>query len=68
MTDKEKTDLMFKIWLSSGMTKTEFAERLGCKNSSNLCRLISGKVKTTYEHLEKACKIMDINFNLKIEL
>lgn len=67
MTDKEKADLLFKIWISSDTTKTEFAQKCGWKSSSIFCKLISGKTKVTYEHLEKACKVMGIDFNLKIE-
>ena len=67
MEDKQKTDTLFKIWLNSGMTKTEFAKLFGWKNSSNFCRMISGKVKTTYEHLEIACKVTNRNFNINIE-
>ena len=66
MDDKQKTDALFKIWLNSGMTKTEFAQRCGWKNSSNLCRMISGKVKTTYEHLEIACKVTNQYFKIII--
>ena len=67
MNDQQKTDALFKIWLNSGMTKTEFAKLCGWKNSSNLCRMLSGNVKTSYEHLEIACKAMGINFKVEIE-
>ena len=66
MTDQEKTNTLFKIWLDSGMTKTDFAQKCGWKSSSILCRLISGKIKTTYEHLEIACKITNRNFKIEI--
>lgn len=68
MEDKQKTDMLFKIWLNSGITKTEFAKLCGWKNSSNFCRMISGQVKTTYEHLEIACRVTNKKFNLNIEL
>lgn len=67
MTNQEKTNALFKIWLDSGLTKTDFAQRCGWKSSSILCRLISGKIKTTYEHLEIACKVTNRNFNIKID-
>lgn len=67
MTNQEKTNTLFKIWLDSGMTKTDFAIKCGWKNSSNFCRMVSGKSKTTYEHLEKACKVTNRKFNIKIE-
>lgn len=68
MDDKQKTDILFKIWLDSGMTKSQFANRCGWKNSSSLCKLLSGNIKTTYEHLEIACKVTNRNFNINIEL
>lgn len=67
MEEQQKTDALFKIWLNSGMTKTEFAKLCGWKNSSNLCRMISGQVKTTYEHLEIACKVTNRNFKIEIK-
>jgi hypothetical protein len=67
MTEQQKRDLMFKLWLNSGMTKTEFAIRCGWKNSSNFCGMISGRHRVTYEHLEKACKVLDINFKVEIQ-
>jgi hypothetical protein len=67
MTEQQKRDLMFKLWLNSGMTKTEFAIRCGWKNSSNFCGMISGRHRVTYEHLERACKVLDINFKVEIQ-
>lgn len=67
MTNEYKTNALYTIWYNSGMTKTEFAKRCGWKSSSILCRLISGKIKTTYEHLEIACKVTNRNFNIKID-
>lgn len=67
MSDKEKTDLLYKIWYNSDLTKTEFAKKCGWKSSSHLCRMISGKVKTTYEHLEIACKVTNTNFKIEIK-
>jgi hypothetical protein len=67
MTEQQKRDLIFKLWLNSGMTKTEFAIRCGWKNSSNFCGMISGRHRVTYEHLEKACKVLDINFKVEIQ-
>jgi len=67
MTEQQKRDLIFKLWLNSGMTKTEFAVRCGWKNSSNFCGMISGRHRVTYEHLEKACKVLDINFKVEIQ-
>ena len=66
MTDQDKTNLLFKIWLNSGMTKTDFAIKCGWKNSSNFCRMVSGKSKTTYEHLEIACRVTNRNFKIEI--
>lgn len=67
MTQQEKTDLLFKLWLESGMTKAEFAKQCGWKNSSNFCRMISGQTKTTYEHIEKACEVLGLTFKIEIE-
>jgi hypothetical protein len=67
MTEQQKRDLIFKLWLNSGMTKTEFAIRCGWKNSSNFCGMISGRHRVTYEHLERACKVLDINFKVEIQ-
>ena len=66
MTQQQKTDLLFKLWHQSGMTKTEFAERCGWKNSSNLCRMISGQIKTTYEHIEKVCEVLGLTFKIEV--
>jgi hypothetical protein len=67
MTGEQKRDILFKLWLNSGMTKTEFAVRCGWKNSSNFCGMISGRHRVTYEHLERACKVLDINFKVEIQ-
>lgn len=67
MTEQQKRDLLFSIWLKSGMTKTDFAVKCGWKNSSNFCGMISGRHRVTYEHLEKACRVMNLNFNINIE-
>jgi len=67
MTGEQKRDILFKLWLNSGMTKTEFAIRCGWKNSSNFCSMISGRHRVTYEHLEIACKVENIKFKVEIE-
>lgn len=67
MTGEQKRDILFKIWLNSGLTKTEFAIRCGWKNSSSLCSMISGRHRVTYEHLETACKVENIKFKVEIE-